>query len=119
MSQIPFSPNVAMESSRTPQQELRSVVRHLFQRPVSLKGVFAEELDALNLSLRGIGIRSPLRLGEGRLVELAFLERSVSVRGVVRHETKTESSDLLIGIEFLDPQPELVEVALLLSGAGA
>jgi hypothetical protein len=71
-----------------------------------------EELKAFNLSQTGVGLHSPRRLGTGRHVELSFLGRNMSVKGVVRRESELTVPLWQVGVEFNQPQPELEEVAL-------
>lgn len=74
-------------------------------------------MEAVDLSVGGIGLIADLRTGQHRKLELVLLERSVSVEGVVRYEAETPDAAFRVGIEFVEPQPELEEVALLLSDA--
>jgi hypothetical protein len=92
-------------------REARRWLRRAFVGKVFLEEQGGEEFPAVELSAGGIGIRCPRRLGPGRMVELAFLDRAVSVKGIVRHETP-QQSEWRIGIEFLQPQPDLVDVVL-------
>ncbi len=97
----------------------RTVSRHPFTGKVSLKDRPGEPMEPFGLSSRGVGLRTRLRIGRGRPLDLVLRGHSMSVEGVVRHETTTGGSDFRVGIEFLEPQPELAEVALLLSGTYA
>jgi hypothetical protein len=89
-----------------------------FPRQAYVGGVFledqnkarGEELMAFNLSQSGVGLHSPRQLGTGSPVELSFLGRNMSVKGVVRREAGGKPWQ--IGVEFNQPQPELVDVAL-------
>lgn len=74
-----------------------------------------KECGALDLSSGGVGLLSSERLELGQVVHLAFMGRTVSVRGVVSHVRPMASGDWRIGISFLRDEPELAEVALAVS----
>jgi hypothetical protein len=74
-----------------------------------------QQCGALDLSIGGVGILSSEPMEPGQVVHLAFLGRSVSVRGFVTHVRPTSSGDWRVGINFLQDEPELAEVALAAS----
>jgi len=108
-----------MPSNQSPGSERRKSPRHCIKAKVALKGRPRAEMEVLDLSAQGIGLRTDLRTGVGRTLELDFIGYSLRVEGTVRHESKTLGSASRVGVEFLQPQPELEEVALLLSNTGA
>jgi hypothetical protein len=99
--------------------EARKFPRIPFEGTVYLNDT-EEETDgdgvrACDLSLGGLSVLCFRTVGMGREVDLDFLERNVRVRGVTRHEAPGPRATVWrIGIQFSEPQPELVEVILSL-----
>jgi hypothetical protein len=63
----------------------------------------------IDLSLGGVGLLTRDVAPVGNELEVAFLERSVAVRGVVRSVRRVDDGYRL-GIQFLTEEPEVVEV---------
>lgn len=92
--------------------DLRRSGRHAFSAPVNLRDRNGEEFSAIDLSAEGVSLISSRPLGTGRTLDLAFLDGSMVVRGGIRNEREVMRARWRIGIQFLQPQPELLEVAL-------
>lgn len=101
-----------------PKRGTRRSVRFPYSSRVDVEGYDGETFGATDLSTCGVRLKSPRRLGGQGLVVLVFLKRNISVQGVVRHETPAPDSGWDIGVQFLQPQPELLAVALSVSQAG-
>ncbi len=96
----------------------RRSVRFPYRSRVDVEGYDGETFGATDLSSCGVRLKSPRRLGGRGLVVVVFLKRNISVEGVVRHESPTPDSGWDIGVQFLQPQPELLAVALSIAEAG-
>lgn len=96
--------------------DVRRHSRHAFSGPVQLPDRDGQEFDAVDLSVEGVSLISPQPLGAGSNVDLAFLNGSMVVRGGIRNEREIVPARWRIGIQFLQPQPELLEVALSVTG---
>lgn len=97
------------------QQNGRMNERHAYTGKVVRLGENLTECGALDLSQGGVGLLMPEPLEIGQLVHLAFLGRSIAVRGFITHMALRPTGDWRVGIRFLHPEPELTEVALLAS----
>lgn len=72
------------------------------------------EFAALDLSAEGVGLLSAEPLKAGQQLRLAFLGGSIVVKGCVCHVRYVEQKVWRVGIDFLQDEPELAEVALAL-----
>jgi hypothetical protein len=72
------------------------------------------EFAALDLSAEGVGLLSSEPLRAGQHVELAFLDGSIVVKGSVCHVRHVDQKVWRVGIDFLQDEHELAEVALAL-----
>jgi hypothetical protein len=108
MSAVAHDPQRPGEARRFRRYPFPGVVR-LNERP-------EQALRACDLSASGVGLHSREPLGVGRTVEVVLLDSSVRIKGVVRHEAPAAALGWRIGIEFAQPQPELLAVALSLPG---
>ena len=110
----PYPPSERIRPPKSPSRkaEVRQYDRQAFLGTVHLPGLGNEEFRALDLSMGGVTLIGARRLGIGRTVEVAFLNRSMVVKGVIRAERESALPRWRIGIQFLQPQPELLSVAL-------
>jgi hypothetical protein len=92
----------------------RKYIRHAFTGTVQLRDGDGFEFRAVDLSAGGVGFLSLRPLGIGSVVDVTFLDRSVVVRGVIRFEQEAHPHRWRIGIQFAQPQHELLAVANLL-----
>ena len=115
----PCRQGIAARSSKALSRtaEVRLHKRHPFLATVHLRGIEGEAFQAVDLSVGGVGLIGSRRLGVGRLVDVAFLNRSMVVKGIIRAERESGLPRWRIGIQFLQPQPELLEVALAASAS--
>mgnify|MGYP001588056463 CR=1 FL=1 len=67
--------------------------------------------EGVDLSVGGIGFLVPDGVKIGDEVEVAFLDRSVAVKGVVRSLRETEGG-FHVGVQFNADEREVVEVVL-------
>ena len=70
-----------------------------------------EAAQSVDLSVGGVGFISTLLPTMGAEVEVAFLERSVAVRGIVRNQRPVEGG-YRVGVQFHAEEREVVEVVL-------
>jgi hypothetical protein len=70
-----------------------------------------EAAQGVDLSPGGVGFISTLLEPMGAEVEVAFLERSVAVRGIVRNHRPVEGGHR-VGVQFHAEEREVVEVVL-------
>jgi hypothetical protein len=76
-----------------------------------------EELEparSVDLSFGGIGFVASRATHPGTEVEVAFLDRSVAVRGIVRSHHPVDGG-LRVGVQFHKEEREVVEVVLAVS----
>jgi hypothetical protein len=92
--------------------DIRMNERKSFLGSVHMRDSDVLEYRAVDLSVGGVGMIGTRRLGVGRVVEVAFLNRGMVVKGVIRSERESALPRWRIGIQFLQPQPELLAVAL-------
>jgi hypothetical protein len=91
--------------------ELRRFARYPYPGRVRSVNDGNREMAALDLSAGGVGLLSAQQLEIGRLMVLAFLGGTVAVKGVVSSVRPGRWRDWRVGIAFLQPEHELVEVA--------
>jgi PilZ domain len=100
--------------------EARRFPRMLFNGEIDLNDPNGDtdgsSVRASDLSAGGLRVYCLTALGTGRRVEMAFLQRNVRVHGITRHESPGPKFGWHVGIEFTEPQPELVEVIERLNG---
>ncbi len=70
-----------------------------------------ESAQAIDLSVGGVGLLAPLVPQVGSEVEVAFLDRSVAVLGVVRNQHPVQGG-YRVGVQFHVEEREVVEVVL-------
>ena len=104
----------AVTVDQVQRKDTRRHRRFPFRGVVQLQGRYGETLHAFDLSVGGVGIYSDRALGIARTIEVVLWDGSVRVRGVVRYELQTKGRGWRIGIQFAEPQPELLAVALSL-----
>lgn len=80
-----------------------------FDREIHFGADSPQAAAGIDLSSGGVGFLSPEVAALGNEVEVAFLERSVAVRGIVRSVTRVDDG-YRVGIQFLAEEPEVVEV---------
>jgi hypothetical protein len=108
-----------MTAMRNQPEEARQHRRLPFRGAVHLQDRYGDVLRAFDLSEGGVGVHSDRPQGIGQRVEVVLLDGNVRVKGVIRYELQTQAHGWRIGIQFLQPQPELLAVALALpSGKG-
>ena len=110
-----FAPSTRYTVNRKPvdspsREERRVHTRRPFSGQVQILGMQNGETAALDLSVSGVGLLSSRLLSMGQVVDLSFLGRSVQVTGVVQRVRPVFSCDWHVGIQFMEPQPELAEV---------
>lgn len=94
-------------------QEHREHARQLCSSKVHLGGQSHDEhLDVVDVSETGLRLHSPVSLGIGKIVEIAFEVEHQVVKGTVRNERPAENWGLYIGIEFAQSQPKLMTAVL-------
>ena len=103
-----------MTADRVQRQEARRYRRFPFRGVVQLQDRNGDKLRAFDLSVGGVGIHSDRPLGIGRTIEVVLLDGSMRVKGVVRYEIQNKGLGWRIGIRFVEPQPELLAVAMSL-----
>jgi PilZ domain-containing protein len=77
------------------------------------------EFAAVDLSPMGVGLLSPQPLMVGQRIELSFLGGSIVVKGSVSHVHGGENEVWHVGVDFLQAERELTQVALALSSQGS
>lgn len=68
-----------------------------------------QAVSGIDLSYGGVGFLAQDVVPLGDEVDVAFLERSVAVRGIVRSVMRVDDG-YRVGIQFLAEEPEVVEV---------
>lgn len=116
MKQFRFPPSSCMPTTAFYGTDRRKAQRHAVNTRAFLKDRPLVPMETFDLSSFGIGIKTNLRAGQGRTIDLVLLDGSVTVKGVVRNETEMPGPYFRVGIEFLEPQRELEEVVLLMPG---
>ena len=106
-----FSMSPHTTRSRTWPSESRQYPRRRYSGTIYLHPGGSEEFQALDISTGGIGVLGSRSIGIGVPVNVALLGKSVAVDGIVRFERETDPFRWHLGIQFLEPQPELAEVA--------
>ena len=91
-------------------KERRRTPRLSFTQPVHCGRGELSPATAVDLSVGGVAILFPEELEPGMNVDVAFLNRSVRVRGAVRRLQKQPDGQYHVGIMFDGDDPELVEV---------
>jgi hypothetical protein len=107
-------PELTVTQSKPPASDIRQFPRHRFEDKVVVRNLAGEDCRTKDLSAGGVGVTSTRALGTGRHVDVAFLDCNVLVRGVIRHEREIEAQ-WHIGIQFLQPQHELMDVTVELA----
>jgi len=94
-------------------QENRQHARQMCSSKVHLGGQSHDEhLDVVDVSDTGLRLHSPVTLGVGKIVEIAFEVEHQVVKGIVRNERPAENWGLYIGIEFTESHPTLLAAVL-------
>ena len=91
--------------------ELRRFARHPYPGRVRDVKNPNGEFAALDLSAGGVGLLSSTRPEIGQSMVLAFLGGTIAVKGVVTNVRPGRWRDWRVGVAFLQPEHELVEVA--------
>ena len=84
--------------------------RHPYSGRVSCREAQESEMAALDISAGGVGLLSSRPFKIGQPITLTFLGDSVQVKGVIARVRPVFSCDWLMGIAFLQEQPELIDV---------
>lgn len=90
-------------------EERRRVQRHPYTDPVRLRNGVVLDGDGCDVSEGGVGVLLAAPVHPGTAVDVIFIGNEVFVEGVVRHSRPVEGG-YRVGVAFLQPEPELVEV---------
>ncbi|HEX7925981.1 MAG TPA: PilZ domain-containing protein [bacterium] len=91
--------------------ERRRHERTPYRTEIHCGGTDLEAAEGIDLSVGGIGFLVPDGVKIGDEVEVAFLDRSVAVKGVVRNIRQTETG-FHVGVQFNADEHDVVEVVL-------
>ena len=115
MAHQPANTNSPNASAVPAASELRKFKRFPFTGTVQLRDDDDFEYRGVDLSAGGVGFLSLRPFGVGSAIDVMFLRRSVVVKGVIRFQREAMPHRWRVGVEFNQPQPELLEVAGALS----
>lgn len=104
----------AVQPDQVQHRKTRRYRRYPFHRVVQLRDRTGDNLHTLDLCEGGVALRGDRPFGIGEAIEVVLLDGNVRVAGVVCYELQAEDG-WRIGIRFVEPQPELLVVALSLT----
>ena len=92
--------------------EFRKHLRHAYSGQVFTINAGNKEFASLDLSIGGVGLLSSTHMKTGERVHLAIRNRTIVVKGHVRHVRPSGLHVWRVGIAFDSEQPGLLQAAL-------
>jgi PilZ domain len=103
---------MAVRTVDIPNMDFRRHRRFVCACTVYIGGVKSERMTASDLSASGVRLQTVKALGEQILVDIEFEGYPQIVQGAVRHEIQSENGGWYLGVEFLETQPNLLDIIL-------
>ena len=94
-------------------RERRRVARRDYQAPLFFRPSALRDANAVDISEIGITFITEQEVAVDTDVELFLVNKNVQINGTVRHCEPYNGGRLRVGVAFLKPEPELVEVLTL------
>lgn len=95
--------------------ERRRFPRYPFAARVYYRGTVEDEGDGIDISEGGVAFHSRHAIAPGALLDVIFLNRSVTVSGTVRNRVQVDEWWHRIGVEFERREPDIVNVVLAIA----
>jgi len=96
--------------------ERRRYTRHTFTGRLYYRGSVYDEGRGIDISEGGVGFRSRHALSPGAPLDVIFLNRSVTVSGIVRYHAEEAEGWHRVGVEFEQREPDVLNVLLSTNG---